>query len=70
MAVLDRMPVEDISIRARDVRIGHVVLALLALVPFMLGWTAGKTVLAIAWLGLAVKAGWRDARKPVADGGG
>lgn len=69
-AVLDRIPVEQITADAKKVDAGRAVLSLLALIPFIIGWIAGKTVLAVAWVGLAVKAGWLEARRPkTVDGG-
>lgn len=70
MTVLDRMPVDDITKQAREVDVARLVLALVALIPFLLGWVAGKAVLSLAWLGLAVKAGWADARRPATRDGG
>jgi hypothetical protein len=69
MAVLDRVPVETITAQARQVDVARVVLSLLALIPFLLGWTAGKAFVGLAWVALAVKAGWREARAPRDDGG-
>lgn len=69
-AVLDRIPVERITSEAREVHVGRGVLALLALIPFLIGWLAGQTVTAVVWVGIAVKAGWLEARpsKPRVDG--
>jgi hypothetical protein len=69
-AVLDRIPVEQITAEAKKVDVGRAVLSLLALIPFLIGWVAGKIVLAVAWVGLAVKAGWLDARRPKTGDGG
>lgn len=69
-AVLDRIPVEQIAAEAKKVDVGRAVLSLLALIPFLIGWLAGKIVLAVAWVGLAVKAGWLEARRPKATGDG
>lgn len=69
-AVLDRIPVEKITADAKKVDVGRALLSLLALIPFIIGWIAGKIVLAVAWIGLAVKAGWLEARRPKTDDGG
>lgn len=69
-AVLDRLPVEQITADAKTVDAGRVLLSLLAAIPFVLGWTAGKIVLVVAWVCLAIKAGWLDARRPRASGEG
>lgn len=69
-AVLNRIPVEQIAADAKKIDAGRVLLSLLALIPFLIGWIAGKTVFAFAWVGLAVKAGWLDARRPKTAAGG
>ena len=69
-AVLDRIPVEKITADAKKVDAGRAVLALIALIPFLIGWIVGKLVLAVAWVGLAVKAGWLEARRPKTSDGG
>lgn len=69
-AVLDRIPVEQITADAKQVDVGRAVLSLLALIPFLIGWVAGKIVLTVAWVGLAVKAGWLEARRPKTSDGG
>ena len=61
-AVLDRIPVEQITADAKKVDVGKAVLSLLALIPFVLGWLAGALSVSVAWVCLAAKAGWRDAR--------
>lgn len=68
--VLDRVPVERISERAREFRFGRFVASLIAL-PFMLaGWTAAKTVPLVwfgcKWLGAAAELGWKSAQAPSA----
>lgn len=69
-SVLDRVPVERIAAEARDVHVGRILLTMLALIPFAVGWIAGKVVLSIAWVGLSVKAGWIEARRTATDGDG
>lgn len=65
-AVLERVPVERISERARSASPGRVVLTVIAAVLFGLGWAAFKAVavswLVIAWCGSAVVEGWQSAR--------
>lgn len=63
-AVLDRIPVEEITAEARSVNVGRALLALLALIPFVIGWTAATVVTAFGWTWAAVKAGWREVRPP------
>ena len=62
MAVLERVPVDRISVEARQVHVGRVLLTVLAALFFAVGWVAGKAVLAVAWCGVAVKVGWQEAR--------
>lgn len=62
MAVLERVPVERISVEARDVHLGRVLLTVFAALFFGIGWVAAKTFLAVAWCGVAVKVGWQEAR--------
>lgn len=61
--MLDRVPVDDITERARQVDFSRVLLTLLALIPFLVGWLAGSLFMAVAWTGAAVKAGWMQARQ-------
>lgn len=71
MAVLDRVPVEDIRTRASEIDPAKLVLALLALPFLVIGWLAGKvwTVLwsITSWSVAAVQVGWLEARKPRED---
>lgn len=62
-AVFSRVPVEEISAQARQVRPGVAVLTVIAAVFFGAGWLAGMAVLAVAWAAIAVREGWREARK-------
>lgn len=64
--VLERLPIDDITDEARQVRLGRVFLTLIAAVFFGAGWVAGKVAFAVVWCGLAVRAGWREARRPTA----
>lgn len=66
MAVLDRVPVERITVEARQVEIGRTLLTLLAGLFYVLGWLAAKLVnvvwFAVAWSWTAVKVGWKEGR--------
>lgn len=62
MAVLEHVPVDRISVEARQVHLGRVLLTLFAALFFAIGWVAGKAFLAVAWCGVAVKVGWQEAR--------
>lgn len=55
------------TVRARRepvrVDVVRLLLTVLALVPYMLGWAAGGVVTVCAWTWAALVAGWRDARR-------
>lgn len=71
---LDRIPVERITVEARDVRFGRTVLTLIAGILFGIGWLIAKAVgalwLVVAWCATAIKVGWLEARAPRAGGDG
>jgi hypothetical protein len=66
--VLDRVPVEEITARARAARPGHVLLTLIAAVLFAAGFVVAKVFavvfLAGAWSLTAVQVGWESAHGP------
>lgn len=73
MTVLDRVPLEDISVQAREIEFGRILLTTLAAILYVVGWLAAKTVvligkvlgavwLGLAWSAVAVKVGWTEAR--------
>jgi hypothetical protein len=67
VTVLDTVPVDRITARAREVHFWRTVLTIIAGLLFGLGWLAYKTVavawLAAAWSAVAVREGWLEARK-------
>lgn len=63
-SVLDRVPVDEITIEARQVRFGRTVLTLIGFVFFALGWVASNGWLAVCWCAVAVRTGWREAQRP------
>ena len=69
---LDRVPLDRISAEARDVQFGRTVLLALAGLLYGVGWLAAKTFTllwrAVAWMGVAIKVGWTEARKPTVGG--
>jgi hypothetical protein len=69
---LDRVPLERISAEAREVRFGRTLLLLLAGLLYGVGWVAAKAFIllwrAVAWMGVAIKVGWTEARKPPVGG--
>lgn len=68
-AMLDRVPVDEITEQARQVHLWRVPLTVFAAAFFAIGWLAGATFMAIAWCGTAVKVGWLEARRRNAAGG-
>lgn len=67
-SVLDRVPVDRITERARQARPGRTLLTLIAGALIGIGWLAAK-VLAVVWLALgwswtAVGVGWEAAHGP------
>lgn len=74
IAFLDRVPVDEITTRAREVQPGRTVLLWLAAVLYALGWVVAK-LFGVLWLGLtwswtAVAVGWQEARHPKSPGDG
>lgn len=66
--LLERVPVDRITARAREVHFGRSVLTLIAAVLFGLGWLVAKVFtvlwLALTWSWAAIALGWREARSP------
>lgn len=56
------IPVERIQAEARQLDPVKVLLTLIAVIPFALGWSLGKAWLAVAWLWTAGRVGWQEAR--------
>ena len=63
MAVLDRVPVDRIAVRAAALRLGPMLLSLLMLPFFAGGYTAAKVFLAVRWLIAAVMVGFEAGMK-------
>lgn len=64
--LLEQVPVGRITEEAKQVRFGYTVLTIIAGLLYALGWVVAKTFTGIwfilAWVGTAVKVGWKDAR--------
>ena len=63
MAVLDRLPVDRIAVRAAALRLGPLFLSLLMLPFFVVGWTAAKGFLALRFTIAAVQVGFEAGMK-------
>jgi len=59
VAVLDRIPVERIAVQAAALRLGPLLLSLLMMPFFSLGWVAAKGYLAVRYVLAAVTVGYR-----------
>jgi hypothetical protein len=64
--MLDRVPVQRITTEAREIHFRRTALTLLAGLFWLLGWSVGKAFtavwLALAFVAVAVRIGWSDAR--------
>lgn len=63
MAVLDRVPVDRIAVRAAALRLGPMLLSLLMLPFFVVGWSAAKGFLALRFVIAAVQVGFEAGMK-------
>lgn len=62
--LLDRVPLDEITSQARQVRFSVTVLAVVAFALIMAGRVAGYAWLVPVWCALAVRQGWRDVHPP------
>ena len=67
-SVLDRVPVDEITQQAQQVKPGRTALTVVAAVLFGLGWVTARVFsvvwLAVMWCGVAVREGWRASHGP------
>jgi len=67
MSVVARVPVDEISQAAREVRLGRILLEVIGAPFYVLGWLVFWVVVGglrgVIWVAIAVKFGWMDARK-------
>lgn len=65
-SLLERIPVEEITVQAREARPGRAALTVVAAVLFGAGWLAARLLtgawLALVWSGTAVRVGWQAGR--------
>jgi hypothetical protein len=73
MSVLAAIPVDRITVQARQIRFGRTMLTLLAGVLFAIGWCLAKSFavawLALSWCAIAVQVGWVEGLGGARDGG-
>lgn len=58
---LERVPVDEISDRAKEVHFARTILAVFAFIFYGIGWTVGKVWLGFVWTLVAVKVGYQEA---------
>lgn len=67
MAVLETIPLDRITVQAREVKFGRTLLTLIAALLYGIGWTLAKTFTLLwftaAWIVVAIKVGWQEGRK-------
>ena len=67
-ALTERIPLDDITAQAQQVRPGRAALTVIAAVVFGLGWLTARLFgilwLAVMWSGVAVREGWRASHGP------
>ena len=64
----ERIPLDDITAQAHEVRPGRTVLTVIAAVLFGVGWVTARVFavlwLSVMWSGVAVREGWRASHGP------
>jgi hypothetical protein len=63
-SLLERIPLDEITVQARQVRFGRTLLAVVAFLLISAGKTAGYAWLVPVWCVLAVREGWREVHPP------
>lgn len=56
---------DRVGAQAREVHVGRALLAVLVALFWSIGWLARKAVLAVAYMAVAVRTGYRDAGRTV-----
>ena len=62
--LVERVPLNEITAQARQVRFGVTALAVTAFILIMIGRIAGYAWLIPVWCAVAVREGWRDVHPP------
>jgi hypothetical protein len=69
VTVLQRIPVDEISAQAREIRPGVTLLRFVAFLLYAVGKTAGYAWLIPVWCFLMVREGWREVHPPKVNSG-
>lgn len=69
-STLDRVPVEQISARAEQIKVGRGILAVIGGLLYVVGYVPAKLLRGLAWMGSAVAVGWSDGRAAPKPAGG
>lgn len=70
-ALTERIPLDDITAQARQIRFGRTLLNVAAFLLIGFGKSIGVVWLAVVWCCLAVRVGWREVHPvKVSDDGG
>lgn len=64
MTVLERVPLEDITAQARQIRFGETLLRAIAFMLITFGKVLGYAWLVPVWCFLTVRVGWREVHPP------
>lgn len=68
--MLDATALERIQVQAKEIDPVKAILAIVAAIPYVIGWVIAKVFaavwLVVSWAIAAGKVGWQDARKPKA----
>lgn len=62
-AILERVPVDQITEQARQAQFARTVLTVLAALFYAIGWVAGSLWFAASYAGFSIKAGWIEGRR-------
>ena len=62
-AITERIDIDEIDRRAREVKFGRVLLTVISMVWYVLGFCLGRLWLGVVWSALAFKVGLDEGRK-------
>lgn len=61
-SIAERIPVDEISDRAREIHFAKTMLTIVAALFYVIGWIVGKVWLGFVWCLVAVKVGFMEAK--------